>query len=70
MDCYNGKALYCLGQAYGSLNFYDRAIQYYKLALQVVPNNQKIVTALKQIEKLQMQYLVKEKKIYSKMFPY
>lgn len=69
MDSYNGKAFYCLGQAYGSLNFYDKSIQYYKQALKVVPNNKIIITALKKIERAQKQYLVKERKIYSKMFP-
>lgn len=68
IDCNSGKALFRLGQAYGSLNYYDKAIIYYKQALEVIPNDKHIIIELKKVEQDQKKYLVIEKKIYSKMF--
>lgn len=70
MDCKNGKALFRLGQAYGTLNYYDKAVIYYKRALEVVPNNKNIIIELNKIKQAQRQYLIIEKKIYSKMFSF
>jgi len=68
VDCDNGKALYRLGQAYGSLNLHDKAIKYYKRALEVIPNEKNIAIELKKVEHAQKQYHIIERKIYSKMF--
>ncbi|VVC39854.1 Hypothetical protein CINCED_3A008868 [Cinara cedri] len=67
-DCNNGKAFFRLGQAYGSLNHFNKAITYYKKALEVIPNEKYILLELKRIEQAQNQYLLFEKQIYSKMF--
>lgn len=69
IDCDNGKAFFRLGQAYGSLNYHDKAIKYLKQALEVIPNEKNIINELKKIEQAQKHYLILEKKLYSKMFP-
>lgn len=68
VDCNNEKALFRLGRAYASLNYYDKAIICYKRALKIVPNEKNIIIELKSVEKAQRQYLIIEKRIYSKMF--
>lgn len=68
VDCNNGKALFRLGEAYGSLNYHEKAIKYYKQALEIVPNDKNILIQLKNVEKAQKQYILIEKKLYSKLF--
>lgn len=70
MDCNNVKALFRLGQAYGSLNFYDQAILSFKKALEIFPNDKTFSIELKKIENAQKQYLIIEKKMCSKMLSY
>uniref|UniRef100_A0A2S2PAY3 peptidylprolyl isomerase n=1 Tax=Schizaphis graminum TaxID=13262 RepID=A0A2S2PAY3_SCHGA len=68
IDCNNGKALFRLGKAFGSLNNHEKAIKYYKQALDIFPDDKNILTELKKVKQAQKQYLVMEKKLYSKMF--
>lgn len=68
IDCNNGKAFFRLGQAYGLLNFYDKAIIYYKKALEVIPNDKNIIIELQRVKQNQKKYLVIERNFYSKMF--
>lgn len=68
LDCNNGKALFRLGKAFGSLRNYEKAIKYYKQALDIFPDEKNILIELKKVKQAQKQYLVMEKKLYSKMF--
>lgn len=68
MDCNNGKAIFRLGQAHGSLNNFENAIKYYKQVLEIFPEDKTILIELKKVKLAQKQYLVTEKILYSKMF--
>lgn len=68
LDCNNGKALFRLGKAFSSLKNYEKAIKYYKQALDIFPDEKNILIELKKVKQAQKQYLVTEKKLYSKMF--
>lgn len=70
IDPNNGKALFRLGQAYGSLNLHENGIKYYKQALKVIPHDKKISIELKKIKQAQKKYLIVEKKLYSRMFSF
>jgi len=68
IDRNNGKALFRLGKAYGSLNNYEKAIKYFKQALDIFPDEKNILIELKKVKQAQKQYLATEKILYSRMF--
>jgi len=68
IDCNNGKALFRLGKAYGSLNNYEKAIKCYKQALEIFPNEKEILIELENVKQAQKQYLATQKILYSKLF--
>jgi len=68
MDPYNGKAFYRRAQARMGLKDYDKALTDLKTALKLCPNDKFIRLELQNARKTKLNYLQKEKVIFTKMF--
>lgn len=64
----NGKAFYRRAQARMGLKDYDKALADLKTALKLCPNDKFIHLELQNARQTKLNYLQKEKKIFSKMF--
>lgn len=67
-DPTNVKAYYKRGQAYMAIKDYDKALSDYKIALDLLPNNGMIYKEFENARKKKLNYMEKERELFSKMF--